>query len=210
MQKRLASNRPPEAVHGGTSEASWLTGLLFDTEGNRFTPTHTTKRGRHYRYYVSQAMIRGRKADGRSASRLPAREIEGIVLKELEAATASPHRLLELISHAPSDPEEMNTIVRAANAFGEQLGRHEAVTTAVSKVVLGSNGVTISVCRKTLRGVIGLAQEGLRRRTGRSHSCYRSDPHPRCAALQGDGSRARVCSGSTRSDQRDREEPWMA
>ena len=119
VQKRLASNRPPDAVHGGTSEASWLTGLLFDADGNRFTPSHTTRRrGRHYRYYVSLAATQGRKADGRSAPRMPAREIEGIVLKELEAVTASPHRLLELISDTPSDPEEMNAIVQGANAFG--------------------------------------------------------------------------------------------
>ena len=134
--------------------------MLFDGDGNRFTPSHTTKRGRHYRYYVSLAVTQGHKADGRSAPRLPAREIEGIVLKELEAVTASPHRLLELISDAPSDPEEMNAIVQAANAFGEQLGRHEAMTTTVSKVVLGSDGLMISVCRRTLREVIGLEREG--------------------------------------------------
>ncbi len=160
VQKRLASNRPPDAVHGGTSEASWLTGLLFDADGNRFTPSHTTKRGRHYRYYVSLAATQGRKADGRSAPRMPAREIEGIVLKELEAVPALPHRLLQLISDTPSDPEEMNAIVQGANAFGKQLGRHEAMIKAVTKVVLGTDGVTISVCRRTLREVIGLEREG--------------------------------------------------
>ena len=159
VQKRLAANRPPDAVHGGTSESSWLTGLLFGAEGSRFTPSHTTKGGRHYRYYVSLAATQGRKADGRSVPRLPARQIEGMVLKELEAVTASPHRLLELISDAPSDPDEMNAIVQAANAFREQLGRREAMTTAVSKVVLGTDGVTISVCRRTLREVIGLGRE---------------------------------------------------
>ena len=160
VQKRLAANRPLDAVHGGSSEVSWLTGLLFDADGNRFTPSHTTRRGRHYRYYVSLAVTQGRKADGRSAPRLPAREIEGVVLKELEAVTASPHRLLELISDTPSDPDEMNAIVQAANALGEQLGRREAMTTAVSKVVLGNHGMTISVCRRTLREVIGLELEG--------------------------------------------------
>ena len=160
VQKQLASNRPLGAVHGGTSETSWLAGLLFDAEGNRFTPSHTTKRGRHYRYYVSLAVTQGRKAAGRSAPRLPAREIEGIVLKELEAVTASSHRLLELISDTPSDPEEMHAVVRAANAFGEQLGRREAMTTAVSNVILGTGDVTISLCRRTLREAIGLDRDG--------------------------------------------------
>ena len=160
VQKRLASNRPPDAVHGGTSESSWLTGLLFDGNGSRFTPSHTTRRGRHYRYYVSLAATQGRKTNGRSAPRLPAREIEGIVLKELETIAASPHRLLELISDDPFNPEEMNAIVKTAEAFAQQLGRHEAMTKAVSKVILGGDGVMISVCRRTLREVIGLESEG--------------------------------------------------
>ena len=51
-------------------------------------------------------------------------------------------------------------MVQAANAFREQLGRHEAMTKVVSKVVLGSDGVTISMCRRTLREVIGLERDG--------------------------------------------------
>ena len=160
VQTRLRSNRPAEAVHGGTSEASWFTGLLFDGDGNRFTPSHTTRRNRHYRYYVSLAATQGRKADGRSAPRLPAKELEGIVLKELESVTASPHRLFELISDVPSDPEEMNAIVRAADVFREQLGRHEAMIKAVAKVVLRKDCVTISVDRRALRAAIGLQREG--------------------------------------------------
>jgi site-specific DNA recombinase len=160
VQKRLASNRPPDAVHGGTSEASWLTGLLFDADGNRFAPSHTTRRGKHYRYYVSLAVTQGRKVDGRSAPRLPARGVEGIVLRELETVTASSHRLLELISDVPSDLEEMNAVVRAAKVFGEQLGRHEAMIKGVAKVVLEKDGVVISVCRRALRAAIGLEWEG--------------------------------------------------
>lgn len=50
--------------------------------------------------------------------------------------------------------------MQAASAFAEQLGRHEAMTTAVPKVVLGSDGVMISVCRRTLRETIGLERDG--------------------------------------------------
>ena len=37
-----------------------MTGILFDAAGNRYTPTHAVKNGKRYRYYTSQAVIRGR------------------------------------------------------------------------------------------------------------------------------------------------------
>jgi hypothetical protein len=38
---------------------SLLTGLLFDAEGQRMTPTHAVKNNRRYRYYVSRPLIVG-------------------------------------------------------------------------------------------------------------------------------------------------------
>ena len=37
-----------------------LSGRLFDTRGNRMSPTHANKGGARYRYYVSQAMLQGK------------------------------------------------------------------------------------------------------------------------------------------------------
>jgi hypothetical protein len=36
-----------------THQPSLLAGMLFDTEGNRMTPSYAVKQGRRYRYYVS-------------------------------------------------------------------------------------------------------------------------------------------------------------
>lgn len=55
VQEQLLNNRPPDAVHGSSSEVNLLASLLFDAEGSCFTPLHTTKKGRRYRYYVCQA-----------------------------------------------------------------------------------------------------------------------------------------------------------
>lgn len=40
---------------------SILAGLVFDAEGNRYTPTHAAKKGRRYRYYTSPAVIQKQK-----------------------------------------------------------------------------------------------------------------------------------------------------
>jgi len=41
-------------------------GLLQDAEGNRFTPSHTLKAGRRYRYYVCQPKIENSEAEAKA------------------------------------------------------------------------------------------------------------------------------------------------
>jgi site-specific DNA recombinase len=47
------------------------------------TPTHTNKRGARYRYYVSHALLQKRNDGAGSVPRVPAPEIETVVLKAL-------------------------------------------------------------------------------------------------------------------------------
>jgi len=56
-----------------------LIGKLFDSSGNRMSPSFSTKNGVRYRFYVSSALLRGRKDAAGSVPRIAAQEIEGIV-----------------------------------------------------------------------------------------------------------------------------------
>jgi site-specific DNA recombinase len=62
-----------------------LTGLLFDDAGHRMVPTHATKAGIRYRYYVSLPCLHGdaRTAKVGSVPRVPAADIEDIVIKSV-------------------------------------------------------------------------------------------------------------------------------
>jgi len=62
-----------------------LTGLLFDDAGHRMVPTHATKSGVRYRYYASLPHLHGesKTACVGSVSRIPATEIEDIIVKSL-------------------------------------------------------------------------------------------------------------------------------
>jgi len=62
-----------------------LTGLLFDDAGHRMVPTHATKAGVRYRYYVSLPHLYGesKTASVGSVSRIPATDIEDIIVKSL-------------------------------------------------------------------------------------------------------------------------------
>ena len=63
-----------------------LTGLLYDDRGNRMSPSYATKSGVRYNFYVSQALLKGRKTDAGTVPRIPASAIESAVLQELDPA----------------------------------------------------------------------------------------------------------------------------
>jgi site-specific DNA recombinase len=56
-----------------------LAGYLFDSAGNRMTPSHSRKKGVRYRYYVSQAVLQSRKGEAGQVFRVPAPDIEALV-----------------------------------------------------------------------------------------------------------------------------------
>src|SRR5262245_16542089 len=58
-----------------------LSGRIFDDRGNRMTPSHARKRGIKYRYYLSSALLQGTSDRDGSISRVPAAEIEALVIK---------------------------------------------------------------------------------------------------------------------------------
>ena len=60
-----------------------LTGRIFDAYGNRMSPTHANKGGARYRYYISQAVLQKKPQVPGSLSRVPAAELEALVLSAL-------------------------------------------------------------------------------------------------------------------------------
>jgi site-specific DNA recombinase len=83
VQRRLTEQRSHHVRTRTRSEAP-LRGLLFDSAGNRMVPTHATKHGVRYRYYVSQPYLRGQaKPPPGAIIRVPATEIESAVAKAI-------------------------------------------------------------------------------------------------------------------------------
>ena len=92
-----------------------LTGLLFDDVGHRMVPTHATKAGIRYRYYVSLPHLHGesKTASVGSVSRVPATDIENIILKSLT----------EHLIAQKEKPAASHTHVRDGKAALEQVAR---------------------------------------------------------------------------------------
>jgi site-specific DNA recombinase len=71
--------------HAKSKSDHLLTGLLFDDAGHRMIPTHATKAGIRYRYYVSLPHLKGesKTVSVGSVSRIPATDIEDIIVKSV-------------------------------------------------------------------------------------------------------------------------------
>lgn len=66
-----------------------LKGLLYGPDGAAFSPTHTRKGGRLYRYYVSQTVLK-HGAGSCPVGRVPAGDIEAVVIDQLRAVFRQP------------------------------------------------------------------------------------------------------------------------
>ncbi len=82
-----------------------LTGLLFDDAGHRMVPTHATKAGVRYRYYVSLPHLHGesKTASVGSVSRIPATEIEDVIVKSLDEYLIAQKEKPSSSAHAVGD-----------------------------------------------------------------------------------------------------------
>ena len=59
VQALLASKANTSSSAAGKDDLHLLTGMIFDETGDRLSPTHATKNGRRYRYYVSRRLAKG-------------------------------------------------------------------------------------------------------------------------------------------------------
>jgi site-specific DNA recombinase len=127
VQQKLTDQWTTRSTTRNASE-HLLTGLLFDDAGHRMVPTHATKFGVRYRYYVSLPHLHGESkiASVGSVSRIPATEIEGIIVKSLQkeqpsySGTRTVDRKVLQDSIARIDVHEDHLAIRLKSADGEE------------------------------------------------------------------------------------------
>jgi hypothetical protein len=156
VQKQFSDNRAGDRTRPNTNFTNLLTGLLFDRDDNRFTPTHTVKGGRQYRYYVDRGLITGTGSAQTKHRRIPANEIEEVVRAALVELLNSPNRLLEAVGEEPHHIV-VEHVVREAHRLREILIHStpttwaEAIRPILHRIVIGESSVTVRVRRIPLR-----------------------------------------------------------
>jgi DNA invertase Pin-like site-specific DNA recombinase len=146
-----------------------LKGLLFGIDGRALSPTHTVRRGRQYRYYVSQSVLKGTAAqdqdpDSGMVRRIAAAEIEAVVMAQVRALIRQPEVIVGTWQAAKAESPEIteDQVREALEQFepmwdelfpGEQA---RIVQMLVERVTVGPTGADI---RLRVEGLAGLVRD---------------------------------------------------
>jgi site-specific DNA recombinase len=93
--------------------------MLFDSAGNRMTPSHAVKKGTRYRYYVSGSLITKDRTET-SGLRIPAVEIEQLVSARLHGWLLDPGSVYRSTSGRLGD----SSVHQRLPARAADIGRH--------------------------------------------------------------------------------------
>ena len=120
VQARLAGNAAQRKAGGRAAQPSLLAGMLFDADGNRMTPSHAVKEGTRYRYYVSRPLITNDQAHRSTGRRIPAGEIEQLVLSQVRQWLLDPGSIYKATSAWLLEPSAQQRLVAQAAQIGRQ------------------------------------------------------------------------------------------
>jgi hypothetical protein len=94
VQARFQESPRKRAAARRAQTPSLLKGIIFGPNGAAMSPTHTRKNGRLYRYYLSQTVLKQGSGDCPIA-RVPAAEIEKIVIDQVRVLLLSPEIIVQ-------------------------------------------------------------------------------------------------------------------
>ena len=159
----LTESPRKRAANTRAATPALLKGLLYGPDGAAFSPTHTRKGGRLYRYYVSQTVLK-HGAGSCPVGRVPAGEIEAAVISQLRAVFRQPEIVAGTWKAARArDRDIAETDVREAlrrlDPLWDELFPAEharIVTLLVKRVDIGSDGLNVQLRSD---GLAGLANE---------------------------------------------------
>jgi DNA invertase Pin-like site-specific DNA recombinase len=115
VQRTLTANRIKQGAAIGIGEPSILKGLIHDATGQRMTPTHAVKAGRRYRYYVSRRLITSNSDEASDGQRIPAADIEPLVIHRIRRFLLDPSALIDNCGLADEAAGKQEQLVKEAN-----------------------------------------------------------------------------------------------
>jgi len=117
VQTRLSANRIDGKTGTGVRETSLLAGLLYDVCGNRLTPSHANKKSKRYRYYVSQPLTTNNRVATPAGRRIPAGDIENLVIHRIRGFFADRCEVFEVISRYVRNAAEQKSLIGMASGL---------------------------------------------------------------------------------------------
>jgi site-specific DNA recombinase len=161
VQAMLAENRVDREVGSHAKQPSLLAGLAFDENGERLTPTHAVKQGMRYRYYVSRSLIIGTAKDRSKGRRIPAANLESLVITRLRTFLSDRGAILDAIRDEHSDGPGQSRLIGRGHHIAEELGTlapdqiRAMLMTLLSRIDIRPDRIEINIRRGHLIELLG-------------------------------------------------------
>jgi hypothetical protein len=143
VQTVLAQNRVERATGARAKHPSLLGGFVFDATGERLTPTYAIKKGTRYRYYISASLMREARSSRSRGWRIPAGELEGLVINRLRSFFADATALLDVVDGETRHGSGQGQLIERGRQIAEGLGAETSDKVKATLMALS--------CRVTLR-----------------------------------------------------------
>jgi hypothetical protein len=130
--------------------------VIFDETGARLTPTHCVKKGTRYRYYVSTSLINGTANARSNGRRMPAADLESLVIQRLRTLLADQGAVLDAIHNEYPDGSGQRRLIDRGRQIAEELGAlapdkiKATLMVLLGRVDVNSDGRKIKIHRRRL------------------------------------------------------------
>lgn len=144
VQRALSDAAVARKSGANVIEPSLLSGLLWDPAGRKMTPSHASKKGQRYRYYVT---LEDHYESTESPFRFAAYAIERIVIDRLAQWLDDPVAQ----SRAASEASEVQTTIADTAAYADALrtgsgsARRSIILRYIERIALAHDSLTIQV-----------------------------------------------------------------
>jgi len=151
VQKILSRNRHHNYRRTHVKEPSMLAGLLFDEDGHPFSPTHTRRGSRRYRYYINQVKVQFKQANPEALLRVPAHAVESAVESMILELLANQNRISAAIDVMNLTGSEQSSVLEYANKLSKawrSIQVHQKIdflSAILKKIILYRTGIILEI-----------------------------------------------------------------
>jgi site-specific DNA recombinase len=167
VQAQFQTNPRKRSGIARSQTLSLLKGLIFGPGGVAMSPSHTRKKGRLYRYYVSQTALK-QGAEDCPVGRVPAAEIEKIVIDQVRILLRSPEVIVQTWRATRKSLKGLTeTDVRTALLEFDRLWNElfpaeqtRIIQLLVARIDVGTGGVDIKLNIDGITSLVGELTDG--------------------------------------------------
>jgi site-specific DNA recombinase len=148
VREKMGENRQGNRQRISAPSVSLLTGLVVDAQGVRLIPSHSQKQAKRFRYYVSEPLTTSSREHAPEGMRIPAQELETLVIDSLCDWLNDSHAILEALNHA--EPNRIQAILARARQLAKSVGeeggeRYRLIHSLIGQVIVAPERVKIAL-----------------------------------------------------------------